>query len=376
MTTPTAFTVPLSTATLTLTPTPANSPEETFTGPLVAFTASDESSQSYILILDLSTGSTRRLQMGTDVPINVSWRPDGCGIDITLTTLSGIQLITGDLELTKPQTVFSGGKRVDGGFATWPVLSPDGKRVAYTVLSGVQSYIGSEFQDIEVITVNRQDDPSVLTSRGGAWSAAWSPNSDRLAYSDYDDSGVAQLFQSDPEGGGKTQLTRFTAAGTRIGAVEWSPLGNMIAFLSYDGISRESLWMVSIDGEKQLSVEAEGGNLGTDAIWWSEDGGVLVFYTQRSHEQGAQDDVIYWINTSGQVTRTLEARETPLGRIAQPFPAGGTQFIGLVGATGIIVYDSVTGAFSEHSYEIDWQDLTGQAYAAPPKFLGESNCQR
>ena len=235
-------------------PTSITSPQSPFRGPLVAFTASDAAGAGYILILDLTTDSTRQFQWTGDVLSMADWWADGCGLNVFLATSSGVELVSTNLKDNESREVFSGGERSDGGYTTWPVLSPDQKWVAYTVLSGQQEYIGAEFQNIEIVAVENQTRPIVLTKSGGAWKAAWSPDGQDLAYSDYDASGVTQLYRSKPDGSERVPLTHFTVGGIRIGPARWSPLGDKIVFAVYEDTGPGSVWIASADGSEQIKA--------------------------------------------------------------------------------------------------------------------------
>jgi hypothetical protein len=299
-------------------------------------------------------------------------------MNVILLTGVGNELVTVDLRGNRLQTVFVGGKRADEHYPGLPVLSPDAKWVAYTTFSGQQEYFGSEFQDIEVIAVSRPDRPFVLTTRGGAWQAAWSPDSQYLAYSDYDDAGVPQLYRSRPDGSESVQLTQFEARGARAHTLKWSPLKNLIAFVVYSPGPREStVWTVSPDGTGLTEMGADVGDFIPD-LWWSADGRSLAFYTQRHGVEGSPGEAILWIDASdGKVLHTLERGETPDGYISLPFPVGGTEVIGMVGRDRLFLYDRAARAFQERTFPVDWwtaPEVDQPVSASPAAFSGEANC--
>ncbi|MBN1889887.1 MAG: PD40 domain-containing protein, partial [Thermoflexales bacterium] len=303
---------------------------------------------------------------------SIAWSPDGCqlhlgvGNSIFITDLHGNVLQKVSVNSPREKGVYMGSGSLS--------LSLTNEWIAYTVLSGYQKYSGAEFQNIEVVAVDSQTMPFVLTTRGGAGMAAWSPNGERLAYSDYDAAGVAQLYHSNPDGSDRVQLTHFTEPGTTIGMIRWSPAGKALTFAVYLDDETGSLWIASAGGTTQLKTAAESGNPITDEFWWDEDGQRLAFHTERSYEG---DHAIYWIDAiHGQVVHLLQASETPPGAIVQPFPFKGIQTMGFVGSKGLIFYDMSTGATNEKEYAVDWNDLTGPVRAAPGAFQGEVNCPR
>lgn len=346
-------------------------------GPLIAFIASDAIGKGYILILDSTTGSTRRFQWTANVPVLAEWWADGCGLNVTLITSSGVELVSTTLHNDKPQKVFSGGQRADGSFATWPVLSPDKKWVAYTVFSGKQQYLGAEFQNIEVAAVEDPDRPFILTKYGGAWKAAWSPHGEHLAYSDYDTAGAVQLYRSKPDGSERVQLTHFKMDGMTIGPARWSPQGDRIVFAVYQDDGTGSVWIVSTDGSEQFEAAAKGAILETDDFWWDEDGLSFAFYAPKNEKQSIGEDAIYWISiVNGEVLHVLEASKTTEGYIAQAFPVGGIRTVGFTGSKGVFFYDMVAETTEEKKYaNVEMDDLTGPIYTGPTAFQGETSCQ-
>jgi WD40 repeat protein len=359
-----------------VTPTRLSNTEVLLKGPLVAFLASDVSGVNYVLILDLGTGNVRKLVWSEGVPIEVGWRLDGCELDTTLVSASGIRLIVSDLQNSKSKIVFAADKRADGGFATWPILDPSGKWIAYTVLSGEQTYAGAEFQNIEVVAIGNSASPTVLTTHGGASKAAWSPNGGRLAYSDYDSAGAVQLYLAKPDGKEKTQLTHFTVTDTRVSTIQWSPAGDAIAFATATEDSKRigSLWIVSVDGVRLAKATIKNTSGQVDNIWWSDDGQNVVAYV-HSADGEARGDAIHWIDpTDGTVLHTLAASDTPDKYMTQPFPVGGVQVIGFVSDKRILFYHMKTGRIEEKQYSVDWTDLTGLAEASPVTFQSEAAC--
>ena len=116
-------------------------------------------------------------------------------------------------------------QQVSTGDYISPILSPTGEWLVGVVWSGEQYYNSAEFQDLEVIAIDGTQEPIRLTERGGAsgFEAAWSPDGTSLAYSDYDEEGIAQPYRSTPDGSDKRRLTQFTTQGLKIGVIKWSP---------------------------------------------------------------------------------------------------------------------------------------------------------
>lgn len=262
--------------------------------------------------------------------IRVAWSPDGCQLHATVTTGKDIRLLSVDLAGQVLQELFVGGSNVDGGWQTSPALSPTGEWVAYAVWSGERYRIGAEFQDIEVVAVGEQANRFSLTERGGAWvwGAAWSPDGARLAFSDYDKAGIAQVYHSRPDGSDRYQLTRFTTPGLKIGAIKWSLDGHALAFATYYDDGLGGLWIVSSDGRDLRPMIVDSTSpIEEDWLWWSTDGNTLIAGTRGY----VLADGLYWFDVgTGEILHTLSASETPYEGVAVPFPIADVQKVGFM----------------------------------------------
>jgi len=85
----------------------------------------------------------------------------------------------------------------------------------------------------------------------------WSPDGTRLAYSDYDVAGVAQLYHSHPDGSDRRQVTTFTTSGLDIGAIKWSPDGRFLACATYYGADQGGA-VGCIFGQRSFATDGAG----------------------------------------------------------------------------------------------------------------------
>jgi dipeptidyl aminopeptidase/acylaminoacyl peptidase len=215
-----------------------------------------------------------------------------------------------------------------------PVPSPDGKWVVFSV--NEPSYDSAkEVTDLWIVPGDGSAPPRRLTAtRGGEGGAAWSRDSQRLAFTARrDDDEVAQVYVLNVAGGGEAQ--RVTSAPTAASAPVWSPDGSRIVFQAaiwpgasdeesnrkaalekknakskariYDSFpirnwdqwvdeSKPHLWIVEVAGDRKAralfaaSRLAKAAGFGADALAaaWTPDGAAVVFASPENGDAGAR----------------------------------------------------------------------------------------
>ena len=104
-----------------------------------------------------------------------------------------------------------------------PQLSPDGKKIAFTI-GVVDKAANRTINQIYVMNVDGSNQQQITKAAGSSSSPRWSPNGKKIAYSH-----GGQIWTMEPDGDGREQITKLSTGG---GQPVWSPDGKWIAFSS------------------------------------------------------------------------------------------------------------------------------------------------
>ncbi len=104
-----------------------------------------------------------------------------------------------------------------------PQVSPDGKRVAFTI-GDVNFDANRTVTQIYIMSSAGGDMKQLTNGASSASSPRWSPDGKKLAYVNGD-----QLWVMEPDGSNKEQITKIS---TGAGGPVWSPDGHWLAFVS------------------------------------------------------------------------------------------------------------------------------------------------
>jgi Tol biopolymer transport system component len=176
--------------------------------------------------------------------------------------------------------------RVEGGAATAPALSPDGRAVAFSLADPAN---GDDWE-IYVINVdgtgltNLTNDPEF-----DGWRPAWSPDGTQIAFfSTRDDSLNTEVYAMNADG---SNVRRLTDNPSDDADPAWSPDGTKIAWMTNRDGDRD-IWVMNADGSDPTPLSVDPA----DDEWpaWSPDGTKIAFDTWRDGNRE-----IYTINVDG-----------------------------------------------------------------------------
>jgi TolB protein len=153
---------------------PAWSPD----GRSVALTVSRDGNAE-IYVVNIATGSHRRLTRHPGIDADPTWSPTGRQIAFSSDRLGQPNIFVMDEEGANVRQLTS------GGFHTQPRWSPRGDLIAYTVRRGAHS--------IWLVNADGSNPRRLETGAGAAESATWSPDGRHLAYQSFR-SGIWQIY--------------------------------------------------------------------------------------------------------------------------------------------------------------------------------------
>jgi Tol biopolymer transport system component len=145
-------------------------------------------------------------------------------------------------------------------------LSPDGTKILYSRV------VNDTNVDLYVKTIGGSIDR--ITHTGGIWeySASWSPNGRRIAFSETDNTSYGRLAVSRADG--TNYVPVFTSPIDFVWYPSWSPDGTRIAFSSSDGTDREIYLAPPLAGVKVAPITNNAvDDLAGD---WSANGGRIA----------------------------------------------------------------------------------------------------
>ncbi len=155
--------------------------------------------------------------------------------------------LKGEVLEIKSETYDEKLKAPDGTYNFLP--SPSGDHLAYMVSSGEggRGPADAEFLDVGIIDFEDKlnSAPTLLTSNGGGpyYGPAWSSSGSYLAYSDFDEKGIAQIFVYGVKEERQLQLSNFgeNMHNWRIKSLSWSQDEEKVAFSAYGDKDGQSI---------------------------------------------------------------------------------------------------------------------------------------
>jgi TolB protein len=150
------------------------------------------------------------------------------------------------------------------------VYSPDGKRIAFSLMDGSNT-------DIWVMNADGSGARRLTRDPAIDLSPSWSPDGSRIAFVS-DRAGTPQIYTMNADGSG---VRRLTFQGNYNQTPSWSPRGDAIAFTARDERKVFDLFVVSPDTSVITRLTQDQGSTNEEPCW-APNGRLLVFHTDRN----------------------------------------------------------------------------------------------
>jgi dipeptidyl aminopeptidase/acylaminoacyl peptidase len=266
-------------------------------------------------------------------------------------------------------------------------ISPDGKLVAY----GVEETDWEQdafVRHIWLADTNTGRTWQLTRGKKGSGGAAWSPDSQWLAFTSSREGGKSQIFAIRPDGGEAVQLTKSE---TGVNSFRWSPDGKTIAYTAADKMPEDRknhlgdfeivrrdyafahVWTFDVAEAFKAPVAGEqvtkGNEYTVGGFEWSPDGKRIAFSATVNPDliQGATADVYLLTLDGGAVKKIVSQkgpdngpRWSPDGKwIVFRSAMGQEKFFHANGRLAVVSPDggavrSITDAFDENPQLVEW----------------------
>ena len=178
-----------------------------------------------------------------------------------------------------------------------PTLSQTGKFIAYVVFSGELYYDTAQHQDVELVSLDNIDHAIRLTTRGGAWKegGAWSLDGTQIAYTDYDEKDVLQVYITQPINEmAKKQVSQFSKPGEKpAGPLIWSADGKHLVLTQKNENDYIDVWIASTEGIPAFKLNLPDDKISiVESVYWSADETMLLLYIGNYSDM----DGLYWFD--------------------------------------------------------------------------------
>jgi hypothetical protein len=264
-----------------------------------------------ITLQDIDSGKVRIIDPSYRVTPEegfLGWTNQGCSFYARMNDFDIVEInISGMLKrkvFEFDKLFFSG----HGEVVPWVSLSPSESILAFKVSGGERiSYEGEyhyETENIYVYSGSKQEEAIKVSENDKGWVLEWSPDSEKLAYTDFDRDGNFQVYVWEKDTQMGTQITHFSHGMRAPFQLEWAPNQEHIAvFFRLDNPANEVFIIETNGGEVHTLGEVR-------QIWWDDNSSLVVWDDLES--------LLKWYDPStGEIIRTLK---TPDSRgIPQPF---------------------------------------------------------
>ncbi len=336
-------------------------------GPLIAYRV--QNGHNSLLLLDVGTWSLREVEQ-EDLSIGaLHWLDKGCNLFTrgNVIDLNGI-IVERTNDPTRGEALFQ-----------VQILSPDRRLGVVEVFSGSHKEVELDYITLEILNRDNLDSEVLLAPNGGAYSYAWSPTGNWLAFSDFDQEGILQVYRATPDGQIVEQLTSHSKDPGVLQLITWSPDGQNIAYAAQALLPGQAdgwVGFISLPDLRVVAVEPSGFKY-AKGLWWSKDSERVVIVGEgvRDTINGGLAAQVHWAERdSGTILNSFYEEEAPGRSFGIAVPVGSIDTVFFEAKDGYYLLDTTTNTYVKVLDSIPTDGLVREYATSPFDFPGEANC--
>jgi len=267
------------------------------------------------------------------------------------------------------------------------LLSPNKEMGVREVYLGNHQNVELDYLSLEILDRTDPDLRITLAPNGGAYAFDWSPDGNWLAFSDYDDNFILQVYRATSDGQKIEQLTSHQEDPGVINLIKWSPNGQRIAYAAsallpdqFEAGRGGWVGLISLPDLHTMSV-APDKFVYTNGLWWDLDSKRIAFVGEGFpnissiiESQGTQTQ-IYWADgETGMILNSFDEEQAPMNSLNLVLPVGNLDTIFFAAKDGYYLLDTTTNIYEKILDNIPMDDLIRDFTTFPFDFPGEANC--
>ena len=217
-----------------------------------------------LVLFDVDGRGQQVLLSERSILLAPAWRPDGAEILVTSYRTGRPELWAYRLADRSFRALGHRGNSMGG------VYSPDGRRIAFTVMQGLNA-------DVWVMNADGSGARRLTRDPALNLSPSWSPDGRRIVFTS-NRAGTPQLYVMTAEGG---EVRRLTFQGNYNQTPQWSPRGDAVAFTARDERKVFDLFSASPETGAITRITQDQGRTNEEPSF-APTGRLLVFRTDRN----------------------------------------------------------------------------------------------